>query len=44
MATTMVAWGMAVEAWDVAMVAMDIPLTIHAGMEDFGLLVSSKKF
>lgn len=46
--TTMVAWAMAMVAWDVAMdVAMedmDTPLTVHAAMEDTGLLASSEKF
>lgn len=37
----MVAWAVAM---DVVMVAMDMPLTVHAAMEDAGLLASSEKF
>lgn len=40
----MVARGMAMKAWDMAMVPTDMPLTIHAAMKDSGLLNSSKKF
>lgn len=39
--TTMVAWAVAM---DVVMVAMVMPLTVHAAMEDAGLLASSEKF
>lgn len=40
-----VAWAMATVVWDVAMdVAVDMPVTAHASMEDTGLLDSSEKF
>lgn len=43
-----VACTLAMVAWDVAMdeamAAMDMPATVHAVMEDTGLLASSEKF
>lgn len=45
---TTVACTLAMVAWDVAMdeamAAMDMPATVHAVMEDTGLLASSEKF
>lgn len=44
----MVAWAMAIVAWDVAtdvaIVAMDMPVIVHAAMVDIGILDSSDKF
>lgn len=44
----MVTRAMAMVAWDVAMdvtmVAMDIPATVHAALDDTGLLASSEEF
>lgn len=35
---------MAMVAWAMATVAMDILFTVHAAMEDTGLMASSEKF
>ena len=48
MATVMVAWAMATVAWAVAMtvavVAMVMPATVHAALEDTGVLASTELF
>lgn len=40
----MVAWDVIMDAGIAALAAMDIPVIVHAAMEDTGLLASSEDF